>query len=207
MKKVTIIDYGSGNLHSIAKAFESQTDFQVSVSSDYKDIENSSHIVLPGVGAFGDCVKGLESLDGMHDSLHEAVMEQKKPFMGVCVGMQMLADTGLENGEHKGLGWIPGVVKPIEPKDSSYKIPHMGWNEIKIEREHPVFKGINDGDHFYFVHSYHFGCKDEKNIISSVEYCYNITAAIANDNIIAAQFHPEKSQKAGLKFISNFLEV
>lgn len=207
MTQVTIIDYGSGNLHSIAKAFEKVANGKkIVVSSDARDIEKASHIVLPGVGAFNDCVNGLEKLDGVKAALQKNVIEKKKPFLGVCVGMQMLADIGLENGEHKGFGWISGRVMPINPKDKSLKIPHMGWNELKINRTHPILDGIENGDHVYFVHSYHFCCNDGSNVLSSVEYGGDVVAVIANDNIVAAQFHPEKSQEVGLKFISNFLE-
>jgi glutamine amidotransferase len=210
MKQVTIIDYGSGNLHSIAKAFEKEgkkKSFKVVVSDKAEDVLKASHIVLPGVGAFADCISGLEKLTGMKEALTQAVLIDKKPFLGVCVGMQMLADEGLENGSHKGLGWISGKVIPIEPKDKSLKIPHMGWNELNIEKSHPVLNGINSGDHVYFVHSYHFECSDKANILSKVEYGASIVAIIANDNIVAAQFHPEKSQKTGLKFIANFLDM
>lgn len=210
MSQVTIIDYGSGNLHSIAKAFEKEAnskELKVTVSDKASEINKASHIVLPGVGAFGDCVEGLQSLDGMMDSLQENVLNIKKPFMGVCVGMQMLADEGVENGSHKGLGWIPGRVLPLKPSNSSFKIPHMGWNEINIEKEHPVLDGINSGDHVYFVHSYHFDCASENNALASVDYGQRVVSVIANDNIVAAQFHPEKSQQVGLKFISNFLNM
>jgi len=207
MKQVTIIDYGSGNLHSIAKAFEHEAGgIKIIVSNKTEDIERASHIVLPGVGAFGDCVQGLESLEGVKEALTKAVMHDKKPFMGVCVGMQMLADVGAEHGNHKGLGWIKGKVVAIDIKEG-LKIPHMGWNELKITKNHPIFEGIKSGDHVYFVHSYHFLCDDSDNIISTVQYGNNITAAIANDNIIATQFHPEKSQHVGLKLISNFLKM
>jgi len=210
MSQVTIIDYGSGNLHSIEKSFEKEVQdkaMRVVVSDKAEDIERASHIVLPGVGAFGDCIEGLQKLSGMQQALEENVIKQRKPFMGVCVGMQMLADEGFENGSHKGLGWISGKVKPITPNDSSLKIPHMGWNEIKIEKQHPVLDGINSGDHVYFVHSYHFDCVDKNNALASVDYGQRIVSVVANDNIVAAQFHPEKSQSTGLKFISNFLKM
>jgi len=210
MSQVTIIDYGSGNLHSIAKAFEKEAgrkNLKVVTSSKASDIDKASHIVLPGVGAFGDCVKGLASLEGMMDALQKNVRVNKKPFMGVCVGMQMLADEGVENGSHKGLGWISGKVLPLARSDKNLKIPHMGWNEITIEHEHPVLEGIKTGDHVYFVHSYHFNCADENNALASVDYGQRVVSVIANDNIVAAQFHPEKSQQVGLKFISNFLNM
>ncbi len=208
MKLVTIIDYGSGNLHSIAKAFEKEAKgkgFQVLVSNKVEDVKRASHIVLPGVGAFGNCVAGLAKIDNMMETLRQEVIVNKKPFLGICVGMQMLADVGLEHGNHKGLGWIKGQVVPIESKD--LKIPHMGWNDIIVNKKHPIMDGINTGDSFYFVHSYHFKCQNEENILSQVEYGLPITAVIANDNIVAAQFHPEKSQEKGLRFISNFLNM
>lgn len=210
MSQVTIIDYGSGNLHSIAKAFEKEAGsrkLKVVVSDKASDVDKASHIILPGVGAFGDCIKGLQALDGMIEALNKNVIVNKKPFMGVCVGMQMLADEGLENGSHKGLGWISGRVIPLKPSDSNLKIPHMGWNEINIEHEHPVLEGINSGDHVYFVHSYHFDCTNKNNALASVDYGQRVVSVIANDNIVAAQFHPEKSQQVGLKFISNFLNM
>ena len=209
-KKATIIDYGSGNLHSILKAFErgaAENNTKVVLSASAGDLSDSDYVILPGVGAFGDCVAGLEKIDGMMDVLNEHAIVNKKPFMGVCVGMQMLADTGLENGEHKGLGWIKGEVNKIEPNDDSLKIPHMGWNEIIIKNDHPVLKGINSGDHFYFVHSYKFDCKNERDIVSVVEYGCEINAVIANENIIATQFHPEKSHSSGIKLIENFLRL
>jgi glutamine amidotransferase len=210
MKQVTIIDYGSGNLHSIAKAFEKEgkkKSFKVVVSSRPEDVASATHVVLPGVGAFGDCISGLEKIKGMRNALEEAVMQQKKPFLGVCVGMQMLAEEGQENGTHKGLGWIKGKVVPIVPKDKSLKIPHMGWNELVVDSAHPILKGISSGDHVYFVHSYHFKVANANNAVSSTDYGQKLVAVIAKDNIVAAQFHPEKSQKTGLKFIANFLEM
>lgn len=210
MSQVTIIDYGSGNLHSIAKAFEKEAaskGLHVIVSDKAEELDKASHIVLPGVGAFGDCVAGLHKLDGMRLALEENARKKKKPFLGVCVGMQMLADEGMENGSHKGLGWISGKVIPLAPVDKSLKIPHMGWNEIVIEKQHPVLNGIKTGDHVYFVHSYHFDCANINNSLASVEYGQSVVSVIANDNIVAAQFHPEKSQSVGLKFISNFLEM
>lgn len=208
MKQATIIDYGSGNLHSIAKAFERAAigkDIAIKVTSDAEELAKSSYIILPGVGAFGDCLKGLNALSGMRDALQEQVIINKKPFLGVCVGMQMLADEGLENGKHQGLGWISGRVKPIDAGD--LKIPHMGWNNIKFKQKHPLFDGVDDGSDLYFVHSYFFDCKDQESVLSIVEYGVDVVAAIAKDNIIATQFHPEKSQTAGLKIISNFLEM
>lgn len=209
MKQVTIIDYGSGNLHSIAKAFDHEAKtkgFVVKVSSLKEDIEQASHIVLPGVGAFADCMSGLQSA-GVLPALQKTVMVEKKPFFGVCVGMQLLAEEGLERGVHKGLGWIKGRVIPINPNQSHMKIPHMGWNELAINSSHPVLDGIKTGDHAYFVHSYWMNCKIKSNVLAQVEYGGALTAIIANDNIVATQFHPEKSQQVGLKMISNFLQM
>lgn len=211
MSHVTIIDYGSGNLHSIAKAFEREAEplsLRVTVSSRAEDIRTASHVVLPGVGAFGDCLKGLKALGGVWEALNEAVHQDKKPFMGVCVGMQMLADLGEENGKHTGFGWINGTVKRITPSDPGLKIPHMGWNEIQVTNQsHPVMHGIHSGDHVYFVHSYHFDCQDKQNILALTEYGAPLVAAIAKDNMVASQFHPEKSQQVGLRFIANFLAM
>lgn len=210
MKKVTIIDYGSGNLHSLAKAVEKvarEVDFEVIVSSNSEDIKTASHIILPGVGAFGDCINGLDSLDGVREALTQAVINEKKPLLGVCVGMQMLADEGLEHGKHKGLGWIKGEVVPIKTSDPDLKIPHMGWNDLIVETDHPIFDGIKTGDHAYFVHSFYFKCKFPDNILAEVEYGDKITAAVASGNIVATQFHPEKSQEIGLRLLSNFLKL
>lgn len=210
MKQVTIIDYGSGNLHSIAKAFELQgsaSNFIVKVSSSAKDIGSASHIVLPGVGAFADCLKGLKTAPGVLDALEKAVMVDKKPFLGVCVGMQMLAEESHEQGVHKGLGWIKGKVIAIDSQKNLLKVPHMGWNELEVSSHHPILSGIKTGDHAYFVHSYWMSCEDKSDIIASVNYGANITAVIANDNIVATQFHPEKSQQVGLKLINNFLNM
>ena len=208
MKKVIIIDYGSGNLHSIAKAVEKSAEgknIQIQLTDKSDDINDASHIILPGVGAFADCLHGLESIANMKESLEDAVIKEKKPFLGICVGMQMLAQEGLENGAHKGLGWIKGTVKPIPQND--LKIPHMGWNELNIKKDHKILKGIKDKEHVYFVHSYYFDCTHVDNIISSTNYGVEVPAIIAQDNIIAAQFHPEKSHNAGLKIISNFLDM
>lgn len=209
MKQVTIIDYGSGNLHSIAKAFDHEAKAKgttVKVSANPSDIEKASHIVLPGVGAFADCMDGLKAA-GILPTLEKAVLVDKKPFFGVCVGMQLLAEEGLERGTHKGLGWVKGKVVPIKAKDESFKIPHMGWNEIEVNVAHKALDGIKTGDHAYFVHSYFMSNTEEGQVIASTDYGIPITAMIANDNIIATQFHPEKSQALGLRIINNFLEM
>ena len=205
MPQVAIIDYGSGNLRSAAKAFERALDGhgRVTVTADAAALAQASHIVLPGVGAFADCLRGLTGLAGMTDALRREVLERGKPFLGVCVGMQLLADRGLEHGTHQGLGWIGGDVRRIEPRDPALKVPHMGWNEIAAA-PHPVFAGLND-THFYFVHSYHFVPAAESTRLATTQYGEAITAAIGRDNILGTQFHPEKSQASGLRFIGNFL--
>ncbi|MCD6035027.1 MAG: hisH [Rickettsiales bacterium] len=207
---VVIIDYGSGNLRSAAKSLEraaEKTGRNVVVSSDPKALEAASHIVLPGVGAFADCMKGLQALPGMIDGLEQEVRLRQKPFLGICVGMQLLATRGFEHGTHAGLGWIPGDVVALTPKDPSLKVPHMGWNALALTQTHPVLKDIHDGDHAYFVHSYHLECKEPGYVAATVEYGTNVTAMVIHDNIIATQFHPEKSQKTGLALLTNFLTL
>ncbi len=208
---VVIIDYGSGNLRSAAKAFEHAVaaaglDLAVEVTARADDIDRASHVVLPGVGAFADCKQGLEALPGMVDALERAVVQQAKPFLGICVGMQLLATTGREHGEHAGLGWIPGEVVALEPADPSLKIPHMGWNELSVKGPgHPVFEGIAAGSHAYFVHSYGYACADPAHVLATVEYGGAVTAVVGCDNMVGTQFHPEKSQATGLRLITNFL--
>jgi len=208
---IAIIDYGSGNLRSAAKAFERAArkaglNKPVHVTADPEAVRAAERIVLPGVGAFGDCKSGLEALPGMIDALEDEVRKKSKPFMGICVGMQLLADTGYEHGTYKGFGWIPGEVVPIKPNDGTLKIPHMGWNDLAIKKPHAMFDSIASGTHAYFVHSFGFECTDGNNIVATVDYGGAITAAIGMDNIIATQFHPEKSQAMGLQFITNFLK-
>lgn len=206
--KVVIIDYGSGNLRSVAKSFERVAEGRatICVSSDRRDIESASHIVLPGVGAFADCMRGLTAAAGVRDVLDEQVHVRKKPFLGICVGMQLLADNGLEHGQHAGLGWIKGEVIPVVAGKDALKIPHMGWNTFSLAGQvHPVLKDISSGDHAYFVHSFFFSCKDKKNILANVEYGAPLAAVIGHENIVATQFHPEKSQKTGLTLLRNFL--
>lgn len=205
--KVVIIDYGSGNLHSICKAFEEVAPKKCSIelSDSAHALQHATHIVLPGVGAFGDCANALRQASGMEDTLERLVIEERRPFFGICVGMQLLADKGYENGEHKGLGWISGEVVPINPRDKALKIPHMGWNDLVIKQPHSILRGIDTGDHAYFVHSYRFKCRNKGDILGSVDYAEGIPAIIGRGNIIATQFHPEKSQKVGLRLIENFL--
>ena len=201
---VVIIDYGSGNLRSVAKAFE-RTNAKVTVSSDVSLLESASHIVLPGVGAFGDCMAGLSAIPDMLSVLNEQVRARGKWFLGICVGMQMLFDNGYENGIHKGLSWISGEVVPI--KSMGLKIPQMGWNELKIMQDSPILKSVSSGEHAYFVHSYHAKLVDNLQLLAVTEYGENITAVVGKDNIFGTQFHPEKSQRTGLKIIENFIKL
>jgi len=203
---IVIIDYGSGNLRSVDKAFERVCgQGNVMVSSNPDDLAKATHIVLPGVGAFGDCAAGLRAIKGMEAELNKQVIENKKPFLGICVGMQLLADTGLEYGEHKGLGWIKGVVKKIEPEDKTLPIPHMGWNSLDIIKDSKLMKGV-EGD-VYFVHSYAMECAEKNNVVATTTYGSAATAVVEKGNIYGVQFHPEKSQKTGLQILENFVTM
>jgi glutamine amidotransferase len=210
---VAIIDYGSGNLRSCAKAFERaarENNFalDVVVTNDPHQVKAASHIVLPGVGAFADCRAGLDAVGGMVEMLEQQVINDGKPFMGICVGMQLMAKVGREFANTDGLGWIDGEVVAIEPNDPSLKIPHMGWNELVLDdagASHPVLNGIASGDHAYFVHSFHMQIATPSQRLASVDYGTDITAMVGRDNMIGTQFHPEKSQKTGLTLIGNFL--
>lgn len=208
---VAIVDYGSGNLRSVAKALErvaaeaGGTD-AVTVTADVDVVAQAGRIVLPGVGAFADCMRGLEGLPGMIEALTHVVLRERRPFLGICVGMQLMAEHGLEHGRHAGLGWIAGEVVPIEPGPEDLKIPHMGWNEVTLgTTDHPLFEGLAEGSHFYFVHSYHFRTASPAHLLASVDYGARLAAVVGRDNMIGTQFHPEKSQAAGLRFLSNFL--
>ena len=208
---ITIIDYGSGNLRSAAKAFErcvqqEGLDQEVVVTSDPNLAARADRIVLPGVGAFRDCRDGLNAVPGMRDALEEAVIKRAVPFFGICVGMQLMASLSLEYGETEGLGWIDGSVSPLKLSDQALKIPHMGWNELEMTSEHVLLKGLQDGDHIYFVHSYHVVTEKPEHVLATVNYGGTVTAIIGRDNMVGTQFHPEKSQEAGLKLISNFLK-
>lgn len=207
--KVAIIDYGSGNLRSAQKAFEraareAELSVTVDVTPDPADVAKADRIVLPGVGAFGDCRRGLDTLPGMVETLRETVIEKARPFFGICVGMQLMATAGHEHGTHPGLGWIEGDVVPIEPKDKSLKVPHMGWNELIVNTGHSVFQNLG-ASHAYFVHSYHMAAKHTEDVAAEVDYGGRLTAAVARANMIGTQFHPEKSQALGLALIRNFL--
>lgn len=210
MKKVAIIDYGSGNLRSAAKAFERAVtgkDISIIVTDDAAQLSAATHIVLPGVGAFADCMSGLIAAKGVRDALEKEVREKKKPFLGICVGMQLLFESGHEHGTHRGLGWIKGEVVKINTKGHyELKIPHMGWNELAFTApEHPLVAGIKHASHAYFVHSYHALCSNPTDVVATTDYAQRITAIVAHGNIMGTQFHPEKSQETGLKLIGNFL--
>jgi glutamine amidotransferase len=207
---VALIDYGSGNLRSAEKALaraanESASGQDIAVTADPAVVAKAERIVLPGVGAFADCMNGLKSLPGMVGALTEAVMVRGVPFLGICVGMQLTASVGREFGDHPGLGWIEGEVVKITPTDPSLKIPHMGWNELSILHPHAVFNGIGTGSHVYYVHSYEMRPTASANVLAISDYGGAITAAVGRDNIVGTQFHPEKSQATGLKLLANFL--
>ncbi|MFA5900222.1 MAG: imidazole glycerol phosphate synthase subunit HisH [Hyphomicrobium sp.] len=213
MQRVAIIDYGSGNLHSAAKAFEraareSGCDAEISVTADPKVVAGADRIVLPGVGAYADCKRGLQAVPGMREALETAVRAKGRPFLGICVGMQLMATRGLEFEVTDGLDWIAGEVRHIEPNDPTLKIPHMGWNTLSLVTDHALLAGIPTGAqglHAYFVHSYHFVPKDRVSVVAETDYGGPVTAMIARDNMAGTQFHPEKSQTLGLKLIANFL--
>ncbi len=207
---VAIVDYGSGNLRSAQKALarvanEHATGHEIIVTADADVVAKAERIVLPGVGAFGDCMAGLKSVPGMIVVLNDAVSKRGIPFLGICVGMQLLADVGREFGDHAGLGWIGGEVVRIAPADPALKIPHMGWNELTVVRSHPLLANIEPGAHAYFVHSYEFRGHDSADVIATTEYGGAINAIIGRENIAGTQFHPEKSQAVGLALLANFL--
>ena len=210
---LAIIDYGSGNLHSAAKALEraardSGVSTPVLVTSDPDQIRAAERIVLPGVGAFKDCREGLKAVPGLWETLEEQVTARAKPFLGICVGMQLMASRGLEHDVSEGFGWIPGDVKPIAPRDPSFKIPHMGWNTLDVKRPHALLVGIPTGEnglHAYFVHSYHLEAREPAHVIATTEHGQTITAMVGRDNLAGTQFHPEKSQALGLTLLANFL--
>jgi imidazole glycerol-phosphate synthase subunit HisH len=211
---VAIIDYGSGNLHSAAKAFERAareqgSNLAIKVTAEPEQVLAAERIVLPGVGAFADCKQGLVRIQGMIEALEEAVHGAGKPFLGICVGLQLMAMRGLEHGLTPGLGWIEGEVRAIQPSDPSLKIPHMGWNTLQMARAHALFEGIPTGEeglNAYFVHSYHLVPSDPDTLVATTDYGGPITAFVARDNVAGSQFHPEKSQKLGLALIANFLK-
>ena len=213
MQRVVIVDYGSGNLHSARKAVEraareANMTADVLVSADAEAVAAADRVILPGVGAFADCAAGLAAVPGMIEALNAFAIERGKPFLGICVGMQLLATRGLEFGETPGLNWIAGDVTMIEPNDAALKVPHMGWNTLSVSREHALLDGIAlgaDGQHAYFVHSFHLTASHSDVVIATADYGGPITAMVGRDNIVGTQFHPEKSQILGLRLLTNFL--
>jgi len=211
---VAIVDYGSGNLHSAAKAFERAAQDAglqqpIVVTNDPSVVAAADRVVLPGVGAFADCRRGLDAVAGMVAALEEAVRRKGRPFFGICVGMQLLAERGREYEVTPGLGWIAGEVDRIAPSDPNLKIPHMGWNTLNVDRAHPLLDGLTlgpQGLHAYFVHSYELKVADRADLVAEADYGGPVTAIVARDNIVGTQFHPEKSQKLGLALIANFLK-
>lgn len=206
---VAIIDYGSGNLRSAEKAFQRMsgetTGEDIVVTGDAEVVRKADRIILPGVGAFADCRSGLDAAEGMVDALEERALNGGAPFLGICVGMQLMATVGREHQDTDGLGWINGEVVALSPNDDDLKIPHMGWNELTVSEDHPVFAGIEPGAHAYFVHSYHLRPSDPAQRLAHVAYGELVTAAVGADNLVGTQFHPEKSRETGLRLIANFL--
>lgn len=209
MKRIAVIDYGSGNLHSVRRALvaageTSGEPVEIVATSDPNEVSSASHIVLPGVGHFRDCMEHLSAHQDLLSAMRESVIENKRPFLGICVGMQLLADKGFEGEPVAGLGWIGGSVRRIET-DAELRVPHVGWNELTEIAEHPVFAGLGPSPHVYFTHSYVFGAEDSAAVSARFDYGHPMTAAVAKDNIVGVQFHPEKSQTVGLKLLQNFL--
>jgi glutamine amidotransferase len=211
--RVAIIDYGSGNLRSATKAFERASreagvGAEIDLTADAGRVRSADRVVLPGVGAYADCRAGLDAVPGMVEAIEEAVVARGRPFLGICVGMQLMSERGLEKTVTPGLGWIAGDVKEIEPSDPALKVPQIGWNTIELKREHPLFAGIPTGEkglHAYFVHSYHLDAARAEDVLAIADYGGPVTAAVARDNRAGTQFHPEKSQALGLALIANFL--
>jgi glutamine amidotransferase len=207
--KVTIVDYNSGNISSVINSFKevAKDKVNIEVTSDLKKIKSSDKVVLPGQGSFKSCVDALNKINGLIDTLNEFAISNKKPLLGICVGLQMFADIGYEESETKGLGWISGKVSKIDNQNGKYKLPHIGWNQIKIIKDSKIFKDIENYAHMYFVHSYEF-IPENKNVISATtDYSSNIVCSVEKENIFGTQFHPEKSDKMGLKMIYNFMNL
>jgi glutamine amidotransferase len=212
--RVAIIDYGSGNLRSATKAFEraareSGVAAEIELTADAGRVRTADRIVLPGVGAYADCRAGLDAVAGMVEAIEEVAVARARPFLGICVGMQLMSERGLEKTITRGFGWIAGDVREIEPGDPSLKIPQIGWNTIELRRDHPLFAGIRtgaDGLHAYFVHSYHLAARRGEDVLAVADYGGQVTAAVARGNVAGTQFHPEKSQALGLALIGNFLK-
>ncbi|AZO26691.1 MULTISPECIES: imidazole glycerol phosphate synthase subunit HisH [Mesorhizobium] len=211
--RVAIIDYGSGNLRSATKAFERAAHeagiaATIDLTADAERVRSADRIVLPGVGAYADCAAGLHAVAGMWEAVDEVALRKGRPFLGICVGMQLMSERGLEKTITKGFGWISGDVKEITPTDPALKIPQIGWNTIELQRKHPLFSGIETGPkglHAYFVHSYHLEARNPGEVLATADYGGSVTAAVARDNLAGTQFHPEKSQALGLALIANFL--
>ena len=207
--KVTIVDYNSGNISSVINSFKevAKDKVKIEVTSDLKKIKSSDKVVLPGQGSFKSCVDALNKINGLTDSLNEFAINNKKPLLGICVGLQMFADIGYEETETKGLGWISGKVSKIDNQGGKFKLPHIGWNQINIVKDSKIFQNIENNSHMYFVHSYEF-VPNEKSVISSTtDYSSNIVCSVEKENIFGTQFHPEKSDKTGLKIINNFISL
>jgi len=212
MESIAIVDCGSGNLRSAAKAFERAAaeagrNVRIVVTSDPEIVRSADRVALPGQGAFAAVLRGVESQPGLREALEEVAMVRRHPFLGICVGMQLMATRGLEHGVYAGFGWIPGEVVPLTPSDPSLKVPHMGWNDLVLDRlDHPVLRGVRTGDHAYFVHSFCYVCADPADCLAHADYGGPVTAVIGRDNLIGTQFHPEKSQATGLALIAAFLD-
>ena len=207
--KVTIVDYNSGNISSVINSFKevAKEKVNIEVSSDLDKINSSDKVILPGQGSFKNCIEALKKIDGLTDTLNEFAISKKKPVLGICVGLQMFADIGYEETKTDGLGWISGNVSKIDNQNGKYKLPHIGWNQIEIVKDSKIFKDIENKSHMYFVHSYKFTPEDKNVITSTTEYSSNIVCAVEKENIYGTQFHPEKSDKLGLKMIENFLKL
>ena len=206
---VTIVDYKSGNISSVINSFKevAKDKVNIKVTSDLSTIKDSDKVVLPGQGSFKSCIDGLNNIDGLINTLNEFAIENKKPLLGICVGLQMFADIGYEEIETKGLGWISGKVSKIDNQNGKYKLPHIGWNQINIVKDSKIFKNIENNSHMYFVHSYEFIPKDKNVISAKTDYSSNIVCSVEKENIFGTQFHPEKSDKIGLKIIDNFINL
>ena len=207
--KVTIVDYNSGNISSVINSFKevAKDKVKIEVTSDLNKIKSSDKVVLPGQGSFKSCVDALNKINGLTDALNEFAINNKKPLLGICVGLQMFADIGYEETETKGLGWIPGKVSKINNQNGKYKLPHIGWNQINIVKDSKIFKDIENSSHMYFVHSYEFVPKDKSVISATTDYSSNIVCSVEKENIFGTQFHPEKSDKIGLQVIKNFINL
>ena len=206
---VTIVDYNSGNISSVINSFNEvvKNKVNIEVTSDLKKIKSSDKVVLPGQGSFKSCIDALNNIEGLVDTLNDFAINKKKPLLGICVGLQMFADIGYEEMETKGLGWISGKVSKIDNQNRKYKLPHIGWNQINILKESKIFKDIENNSHMYFVHSYEFVPNDISVVSATTDYSSNIVCSVEKENIFGTQFHPEKSDKIGLKIIQNFIEL